>query len=86
MTTTNTDSWMARAACRNADPEIFFPIGVVPSARQLRAALRICGRCEVRAECLNYALRTGQTAGVWGGTTEQQRRALREEALHETRA
>ncbi|WP_275936249.1 WhiB family transcriptional regulator [Sinosporangium album] len=70
--------WMRHAACRDVDPEIFFPIGSAPTRSQLALARHVCARCPVSALCLNYALDTGQTAGVWAGTTEQERRALRE--------
>lgn len=86
MTFANMGTWMERAACRDADPELFFPIGTTPAPGPLRAAQRICSRCAVRMECLTYALETGQSAGVWGGTTEEERRAMRVEALHAARA
>ncbi|MFB9968090.1 WhiB family transcriptional regulator [Sinosporangium siamense] len=70
--------WMRQAACRDVDPEIFFPIGSAPSRTQLALARHVCSRCPVTEMCLNYALDTGQSAGVWAGTTEQERRALRE--------
>ncbi|GAA5070701.1 WhiB family transcriptional regulator [Thermocatellispora tengchongensis] len=76
-------TWIARGACRDHDPEIFFPIGLIPAPGQLETARRICGGCRVRAECLDYALTTGQAAGIWAGTTEPERRAMRGEALHE---
>jgi WhiB family redox-sensing transcriptional regulator len=65
------------AACRNADPELFFPIGDGRLARrQIAAAKAVCGRCSVVADCLVWALRTGQSEGVWGGHTPSERRAL----------
>ncbi|MCG5212582.1 WhiB family transcriptional regulator [Streptosporangium sp. KLBMP 9127] len=66
----------------DADPEIFFPIGPVPATEQLRAVRAICGECPVRGPCLRFALETGQAAGIWAGTTEQERRAMREKVLH----
>lgn len=66
------------SACREADPELFFPIGSSgPALHQLNAAKAICARCLVLSDCLTYAIETGQDAGVWGGTSEQERRALR---------
>ncbi|MCF3119002.1 WhiB family transcriptional regulator [Streptomyces arenae] len=70
--------WLRRAACRNADPELFFPVGAQgPALRDVRAAKRICASCPVRRECLDWALTTGQTSGVWGGTSEEERVTLR---------
>jgi WhiB family redox-sensing transcriptional regulator len=65
------------AACRNADPELFFPIGEGRFARkQITAAKAVCGRCPVAADCLGWALDTGQLEGVWGGRTPSERRKL----------
>ena len=50
-------SWMSRAACREVDPELFFPIAVTgPGARQAAAAKAVCRPCAVRSNCLSYAL------------------------------
>ncbi|MFI7065203.1 WhiB family transcriptional regulator [Kribbella sp. NPDC050124] len=70
--------WLLRAACRSVDPELFFPIGTTgPAVRQIEAAKQVCRRCEVVDACLEWALRTGQDAGVWGGLSELERRDLR---------
>jgi WhiB family transcriptional regulator, redox-sensing transcriptional regulator len=70
-------SWMMRATCLESDPELFFPIGIAGSAvEQVNAAKAICGRCEVRRDCFCYALRT-MPHGIWGGTTMEERVALR---------
>ncbi|MGQ0669928.1 MAG: WhiB family transcriptional regulator [Actinomycetota bacterium] len=70
--------WVQRARCRDEDPELFFPIGTTGlAAAQVEAAKAICMRCDVRAECLEWALVTAQDAGVWGGLSEDERRALR---------
>ncbi|ONI74542.1 WhiB family transcriptional regulator [Kribbella sp. ALI-6-A] len=70
--------WLQRAACRSEDPGLFFPIGsAAPSLRQIEDAKTVCRRCEVADACLDWALRTGQDAGVWGGLTEDERRTLR---------
>jgi WhiB family redox-sensing transcriptional regulator len=70
--------WLHRAACRSKDPRLFFPIGTAaPSLRQIEDAKTVCRRCEVSDACLDWALRTGQDAGVWGGLTEDERRTLR---------
>jgi len=69
--------WRADAACRNADPELFFPDGDVRFARaQVKTAKLICRGCPVSATCLSWALASGQEAGIWGGLTEEERRRL----------
>jgi WhiB family redox-sensing transcriptional regulator len=69
--------WMSRGACRQADPELFFPVAVTgAAARQAEAAKAVCGPCAVRASCLSYALEA-MPEGVWGGTTLEERRAAR---------
>jgi WhiB family redox-sensing transcriptional regulator len=70
--------WVHRARCKDEDPELFFPVGNTgPAAQQIDVAKAICVICEVRADCLEWALATGQDAGVWGGLSEDERRALR---------
>jgi WhiB family transcriptional regulator, redox-sensing transcriptional regulator len=70
--------WRARAACRDADPELFFSDGDIGSARaRVRTAKLICRGCPVSATCLNWALASGQEAGIWGGLTEDERHRLR---------
>ncbi len=70
--------WRHRAACRNEDPELFFPVGNSgPALQQLAEAKAVCHRCHVAATCLAWALETGQDAGVWGGLSEDERRALK---------
>jgi WhiB family redox-sensing transcriptional regulator len=70
--------WVHSARCKEEDPELFFPIGTTgPAATQIAAAKAICMSCEVRGECLEWAMATGQDAGVWGGLSEEERRALR---------
>ena len=80
MTTYATD-WRAAGACLSADPELFFPIpqGAIAD-RQIRNALRVCAGCAVRQQCLAYAMADAEIAGVWGGTTERERRKLRSAA------
>jgi WhiB family redox-sensing transcriptional regulator len=69
--------WMPRGACQGEDPELFFPIAAAgPALAQVLAAKTVCFRCAVRAACLSYALATGQ-AGIWGGTTQEERHAIR---------
>ena len=70
--------WRHTAACRDEDPELFFPIGTSgPAAVQIEVAKGICCQCTVKAECLEWALGTNQDAGVWGGLSEDERRAVR---------
>ena len=72
--------WMPRGACQGQDPELFFPIAATgPALVQVFAAKAVCFRCAVRAACLSYALATGQ-AGIWGGTTQEERHAMRRSA------
>ena len=65
--------WRDRARCAETDPDLWFPEKGHPVA----AAKRICFACEVRDECLAYALAHPELLGVWGGFTEPQRRVLR---------
>jgi len=71
-------SWMSRGACRESDPDLFFPVavGTGPAARQVEVAKAVCGPCAVRANCLSYALEA-MPEGIWGGTTPDERRAAR---------
>ncbi|WP_340374098.1 WhiB family transcriptional regulator [Streptomyces sp. SS7] len=72
------DDWRQHAACRHEDPDLFFPIGTSgPALLQTQQAKAVCHRCPVREQCLDRALATDQAMGVWGGTTEAERRALR---------
>ncbi|BET46126.1 WhiB family transcriptional regulator [Streptomyces tendae] len=69
--------WLRRAACVDEDPDLFFPVGTAgPALRDTAAAKRVCARCPVTPECLAFALESGQTSGVWGGTDEAERVAL----------
>ena len=69
--------WRHHALCREQDPELFFPIGTAgPAAVQVEEAKVVCRRCPVVTDCLTWALETGQDAGVWGATSEDERRAL----------
>jgi WhiB family transcriptional regulator, redox-sensing transcriptional regulator len=68
--------WRYWAACRDEDPELFFPVGTSgPALRQIAQAKTVCRRCPVNTECLTWALAAGEDAGVWGGQTEEERRA-----------
>ena len=80
------DAWRNRSACRDTDPELFFPIGTTGSAiEQIGVAKSICERCSVRPECLEFAFETAQESGVWGGLTEDERRKLRKDVEDERR-
>ena len=69
--------WRDQAACRDADPELFFPDDNTRSARaQVKTAKLICRGCPVSTTCLSWALASGQEAGIWGGLTEDERRML----------
>ena len=66
--------WWRSAACREADPELFFPIAAHgPGAGEVARAKAVCAACRVRRQCLQYALATHQLHGVWGGTSEDER-------------
>ncbi|WP_103382363.1 WhiB family transcriptional regulator [Pseudonocardia dioxanivorans] len=68
-----TEEWRQRALCAQTDPESFFP----EKGGSVREAKRICAGCEVRAECLEYALAQDERFGIWGGLSERERRPLR---------
>ena len=73
--------WRDKAACLTADPELFFPVGNTgPAVDQIDKAKAVCGRCSVTEMCLQYALDTSQDSGVWGGLSEDERRALKRRA------
>src|SRR6516225_7863628 len=75
-----TGAWRVHAACRRADPRLFFAAGPSEAAfAQAAQAKRICAGCPVRAVCLEWALTTEREIGVWGGTVPEERRALRAE-------
>ena len=65
-------AWTERALCAQVGTDIFYPEAGSSAAE----AKSVCAKCPVRNACLNYAVRTGERYGVWGGTTEQQRRRL----------
>jgi WhiB family transcriptional regulator, redox-sensing transcriptional regulator len=70
--------WRDHAACRRLDPDLFFPVSPSgASLPQIETARRVCQRCPVLKPCLRWALNTRQVSGIWGGTTEEERRALR---------
>ena len=67
--------WWESAACLEADPELFFPVAEHgPGKDEIARAKEVCAACRVRRQCLQFALATRQAHGVWGGTTEEERR------------
>jgi WhiB family transcriptional regulator, redox-sensing transcriptional regulator len=73
--------WRHESACRDEDPERFFPVGNTgPALAQIEEAKKVCNRCIVKEPCLAWALESGQDAGVWGGLSEDERRALKRRA------
>ena len=78
--------WRHRSACLDEDPELFFPIGNTgPALVQVAEAKAICRRCDVLHECLDWAVSSGQDAGVWGGMSEDERRAFKRRATRAAR-
>jgi len=72
----NAPEWQERALCSQTDPEAFFP----EKGGSTREAKRICSRCEVKSECLEYALGHDERFGIWGGLSERERRKLKRRA------
>ena len=66
-------AWQSDALCAQTDPEAFFP----EKGGSTRDAKKICTTCEVRAQCLEYALQNDERFGIWGGLSERERRKLR---------
>ena len=79
-------AWQNQASCRFADPDLFFPANSTGVAvDEIDAAKAICGACQVQDRCLRFALETNQQDGIWGGTTEAERRKLRRAWLADRR-
>ena len=73
--------WRERSACLDEDPELFFPVGNSgPAVLRIEEAKTVCRRCPVMEQCRQWALETGQDHGVWGGLSEEERRAARRRA------
>jgi WhiB family transcriptional regulator, redox-sensing transcriptional regulator len=68
--------WQERALCAQTDPEAFFP----EKGGSTREAKRVCTECEVKAECLEYALARDERFGIWGGMSERERRRIKRAA------
>lgn len=76
--------WMAEAACRGVDPELFYPEegAQACTTKQVQEALAVCRRCPVTFDCLKWAFETGDKYAILGGKTPNQRTRIRREALH----
>ena len=70
-------SWQERALCAQTDPEAFFP----EKGGSTREAKKVCVGCDVRGECLEYALAHDERFGIWGGLSERERRKLKKRAV-----
>ncbi|MEI8239364.1 MAG: WhiB family transcriptional regulator [Actinomycetota bacterium] len=80
-------SWRTGAICRDTDPDLFFPVGTTGYALvQIDRAKQVCGECPAHVDCLQYALDTNQDSGIWGGTSEEERRTIRRQLAGRTRA
>lgn len=78
---------LAKAACADEDPELFFPIGNTgPAIAQIEEAKAVCRRCDIIEGCLRWALDSGFDSGVWGGMSEDERRALKRRNARARRA
>ena len=69
--------WQERALCAQTDPEAFFP----EKGGSTREAKKVCTSCDVRAQCLEYALTFDERFGIWGGLSERERRRIRRQAV-----
>lgn len=79
--------WRLRAACKETDPSLFFPVGTTGLAiDQIEAAKQVCVTCPCQVDCLQFALDTNQDAGVWGGLGEEERRVIRRQRAAARRA
>lgn len=74
---TDADGWQERGLCAQTDPEAFFP----EKGGSTREAKRVCLTCDVRQECLEYALENDERFGIWGGLSERERRKLKKRAV-----
>lgn len=75
-------SWQDYANCRGVDADLFFP----ERGASTRKAKAICAACEVRAQCLEYAITHGEKFGIWGGMSERERRRIRRQRVVSRRA
>ncbi|WP_298714272.1 WhiB family transcriptional regulator [uncultured Micrococcus sp.] len=68
-------AWQVDALCAQTDPEAFFP----EKGGSTREAKKVCAACDVRRQCLDYAMANDERFGIWGGLSERERRRLRRE-------
>jgi WhiB family redox-sensing transcriptional regulator len=79
-------TWRERASCQAIRPDLFFPAGTTDlDLEEIEAAKAVCRDCPVQGPCLQFALETNQEAGIWGGTTEAERRRVRRAWLADQR-
>ncbi len=73
------EGWLEQAACRGTDPGLFFPDGTTTQNAQdkISEAKSVCVECDCQINCLEYAIRENQDSGIWGGTSEIERRQIR---------
>jgi WhiB family transcriptional regulator, redox-sensing transcriptional regulator len=77
--------WRGAGACLSADPELFFPIATGgPATGQVSNALHVCAGCTVRQQCLDFAMKTNEAHGIWGGTTPEERIRARRRSRRRT--
>jgi WhiB family redox-sensing transcriptional regulator len=76
--TTDMTDWRSAGACVSADPDLFFPISTKgPGEKQVSRAKMICAGCQVRRECLDFAMTNDLSYGIWGGSTPEDRQRER---------
>ncbi|MEY3362630.1 MAG: hypothetical protein RLZZ538_173 [Actinomycetota bacterium] len=75
-------AWQDQANCLGVDPDLFFP----ERGASTREAKEVCRGCEVRQQCLEYALANGEKFGIWGGLSERERRRLRRQRAQASRS
>jgi WhiB family redox-sensing transcriptional regulator len=66
-------TWRQHAACRGIEPDIFYPLDEDDDGE---VAKQVCLACPVRQACLEHALTSRETEGVWGGASERERRRM----------
>ncbi|MEZ5321732.1 MAG: WhiB family transcriptional regulator [Microthrixaceae bacterium] len=76
------DGWEKQANCLGIDPDFFFP----ERGESTREAKTVCKGCEVRGDCLEYALRNSEKFGIWGGMSERERRTIRRQRAAQSRS
>lgn len=80
-------SWRNEAICKDTDPDLFFPVGTTGQALlQIDRAKQVCAECSVQVSCLQFAIETNQDSGIWGGTSEEERRNIRRQIAARNRA